>query len=222
MKPSPLRIGAAGPLRFLLSTPVVRTAVALPVLVFLHGYDEGAPTPIDVALTRHGPLRVPNPASPADRFIIVTPQMPTRGDLWHRYAEEVRTLATRICIDEGGDPQRVYLTGFSFGGNGVFDLAIGRRDTWAALWAVDPTRLPARDPGRPVWLSFGEAARLGKRAFINALGLEPAGESAGEERVYLDEGADHVGSATLAYQDGRIYAWLLTKRLRADDVRRRS
>ncbi|MBW3534585.1 MAG: hypothetical protein KY453_05120, partial [Gemmatimonadetes bacterium] len=34
------------------------------------------------------------------------------------------------------------------------------------------------------------------------------------DRVWLDEGADHVGSARRAYADGRIYAWLLARRLR--------
>ncbi len=114
-----------------------------------------------------------------------------------------------------GDARRAYLTGFSFGGNGVFDLALLQPDTWAALWAVDPTRPPANDPCVPVWLSIGEIARSRQRGFITALGLEPATDSGNGARVYLDEGEDHVGSARVAYSDRRIYSWLLSKQLEA-------
>lgn len=114
-----------------------------------------------------------------------------------------------------GDPERSYLTGFSFGGNGVFDLARLQANTWAALWAVDPTRAPASDPERPVWLSFGEIARARKLQFIRALQLLSTNDSASGDRLQLDQGADHVGSATLAYGEPRIYAWLLSKRLSA-------
>jgi predicted peptidase len=112
-----------------------------------------------------------------------------------------------------GDPDRTYLTGFSFGGNGVLDLPLVQRDFWAALWPVDPTRVPTSDPGRPLWLSFGEVSRRRKEAFIRALNLTHAGASAHGNRLYLDEGQDHVSSAELAYRDEKIYSWLLSKSL---------
>jgi dienelactone hydrolase len=183
------------------------------VLFFLHGYDEGAPLDIQDALTRHGPLRPGNTVRAVEEFIIVAPQMPTRGDVWHRYADAVRVILRHVHQRHDGDPQRTYLTGFSFGGNGVFDLALLQPHTWAALWAVDPTRVPTRNPQRPVWLSFGEVARHRKNGFIQALDLRPVDESIDGDRVYLDEGADHVSSATLAYQDELIYSWLLSKQL---------
>ena len=209
-----LRLEHDAPLPYLLSLPDDNAAHLRPVLVFLHGYDEGAPMDIHEALTRHGPLRAGNPAETLNKFIIVAPQMPVRGDLWPRYADAVWTILRRIVEQHAGDPQRAYLTGFSFGGNGVFDLALLQPNTWAALWAVDPTRVPDRDPKAPVWLSFGEVARFQKRRFIQALGLRSA-DQADALRVYLDEGKDHVGSARLAYQDDRIYSWLLAQRLRA-------
>ena len=52
---------------------------------------------------------------------------------------------------------------------GVFDLAIRRPGRWAALWAVDPTRVPPDDPGLPVWLSIGAAARPLTPAFASTL-----------------------------------------------------
>jgi hypothetical protein len=69
-----------------------------PVLCFLHGYDEAASASGDEGFTTPRPARA-----------------------WrHRYADEVGALVEQ----HGGDPQRRYLTGFSFGGNGVFDLAL--------------------------------------------------------------------------------------------------
>ncbi len=145
----------------------------------------------------------------------MAPQLPQAGDSWYRYADSVRRIVERVQRDHGGDTRQTYLSGFSFGGNGVFDLAEAQPDFWAALWPVDPTRVPSKDPGRPVWLSFGQVARRAKQGFISALFLRPAENGLTGDRLYRDEGQDHVGSATLAYRDRRIYDWLLSKQLPA-------
>jgi predicted peptidase len=212
-----LQVVESSPLRYLQFIP---TAQALrtepyPVLCFLHGLDEAAPLDIRQGLTRHGPLRPGNPLPAVTEFIVVAPQLPQAGDLWYRYAEAVRQIVTEVQSAYSGDPERTYLTGFSFGGNGVFDLAIADPELWAALWPVDPTRVPRTDPQRPLWLSFGSVARSRKDDFIRALALEPVDTVPEGDRLYLDEGYDHVGSATSAYRDERIYRWLLTKHLPA-------
>jgi predicted peptidase len=214
MDQAQFRLEQGDALRYLLAVPSAVESVKQPwpVLCFLHGFDEGAPARIEVGLTRHGPLR-PGSAARVEDFIVIAPQLPVRGDLWRRYAGGVRQIVRDAQKNYGGDLRRTYLTGFSFGGNGVFDLALSQPDFWAALWAVDPTRIPLTDPKRPIWLSFGEAARFNKQGFIRSLGLTPIGSGAEADRVYLDEGADHVGSATQAYRDERIYSWLLSKRL---------
>ena len=210
-----LRLVEASPLRYLVLPPGSRTtpAKAWPVLCFLHGSEEAAPVDIREALTRHGPLRPYPNWRVLDPFIIVAPQLPRAGDTWHRYADAVHQLVLQVHSEYHGDPQHTYLTGFSFGANGVFDLALAQPGFWAALWAVDPTRVPSADPQRPVWLSIGAAARPNSERFIKSLGLEPGGAAGRGDRIYLDEGQDHVGSATLAYRDDRIYDWLLTKHL---------
>ena len=210
-----LRVIESAPLSYVLSVPPGAGEGKRPVLCFLHGYDEAAPTEIRAGVTRHGPLRPgSSPRATAD-FIVVAPQLPAAGDLWHRHADAVARIVADVREEHGGDERRTYLSGFSFGGNGVFDLALAQPDTWAALWAVDPTRVPRTDPRRPVWLSFGQVARHGKAAFIRALDLQPAGEAPSGDRLHLDEGEDHVGSATRAYRDERVYAWLLSHRLAA-------
>lgn len=198
-------------LSYLLALPADHEKGPLPVLCFLHGYGEGAPTEMEAGLTRHGPLRKGNKIPAVGRFIVVVPHLPERGDVWRVYADAVLEIVMNVQRRHGGDPARTYLTGFSFGANGVFDFALLQPDFWAALWAVDPTRLPADDPQRPIWLSIGEIARGTKQHYIRALDLRPVVNGIGPDRIYHDEGADHVDCATLAYGDARIYTWLLTK-----------
>jgi predicted peptidase len=182
-----------------------RAAGPLPLLCFLHGYGEAAPMAIDRALRRHGPLAASAAALARREFIILAPQLPIAGDLWGRHADRVRTLIDDVCAKQAVDVTRMYLTGFSYGGNGVFDLALAQPDRWAALWSVDPTRVPQRAPEQPLWLSAGDAARAQRAPFVRALRLGASGE-----RVWADQGEDHVGSARAAYGDERIYRWLLS------------
>lgn len=184
------------------------------MLCFLHGYDEAAPLEIHRALTRHGPLRPGSSRQAMEEFVVVAPQLPAPGgDVWRRYAEAVQQIVRQVQALYGGDPQRTYLMGFSFGGNGAFDLALRQRDFWAALWVVDPTRVPHEDPRLAVWLSFGEVSRHRKAAFLERLQLEACGDAPAAKRLYRDQGLDHVGAATEAYRDEEIYSWLLSQRL---------
>lgn len=211
MQEAELKVIESAPLPYLLWIPAEEPAAPVPLLCFLHGYDEAAPVDIRRGVTRHGPLRPGSSAEARENFIIVAPQLPRAGDIWHRYADAVREIVEQVRLAHHGDSKRMYLSGFSFGGNGVFDLALLQPDYWAALWPVDPTRVPHRDPECPVWLSVGEVARYNTAGFVRALALEPVQDEPAADRVYLDEAQDHVGSATLAYRDGRIYKWLLSK-----------
>ena len=176
----------------------------MPLLCFLHGNGEAAPLPLEKAMRRHGPLNPGSASIATSDFVVLAPQLPRAGDLWHRYADEVRDAVSDVCAQHSVDKARLYLTGFSYGGNGVFDLALAQLDLWTALWAVDPTRVPRAAPPQPLWLSAGEAARAQQREFVRALALGQP-----DRRIWADDGKDHVGSARTAYGDERIYRWLL-------------
>ena len=211
--PERYRVAAGHPLRYLLSVPPGgRPGALFPLLCFLHGYGEAAPRDIRRALTLHGPLRASSSSRARDEFIIVAPQLLIGGDLWSQYGDVVRQIVSEVRSEHGGDPRRLYLTGFSFGANGVFDLGAAQPDLWAALWAVDPTRVPPKKLKRPVWLSLGEVSRNRKQHFIETLDLH---KELASDRVWLDEGFDHVQTATSAYADQRVYDWLVGKTLRA-------
>lgn len=212
MRQANLQLVITGSLPHLLSLPdnIETSDRQWPLLCFLHGYDEGAPTPIEEGLTRHGPLNPRSAAMAVEEFIVAAPQLPVRGNLWHRFADAILELANQLHAIYRIDADRIFLTGFSFGGNGVFDIANRQRNRWAALWAVDPTHVPNEDPACPVWLSSGEVSRRQGRTFIERLKLERLQNGIPGLRVYDDEGQDHVGTATLAYRDERIYRWLLS------------
>src|SRR5947209_20558179 len=102
-------------LRYLLRLPP-NSERPPPLLVFLHGYDEGAPMPIERALTRHGPLAAGSSPLATAGLIVVAPQLPTRGDLWHRYADAVEEVVRQVRAHYRADPPPTRLTGFSFRG----------------------------------------------------------------------------------------------------------
>jgi predicted peptidase len=171
--------------------------------------------PIYDALTMHGPLQSGTSRLITERFIIVAPQLPVAGDNWHTKSAAIRQLVTTVQTEFRGNPNRTYLTGFSFGGNGVFDIAIAQPDLWAALWAVDPTRPPGGHLQHPLWLSLGELSRPKRTAFIELMkdAREARSQTPVSENnfVFEDSGEDHVGTARVAYGSQRIYDWLFTK-----------
>lgn len=65
---------------------------------------------------------------------MVAPQLPVSGDFWHRHSDDVAAILGEVQTRYGGDQNRSFLTGFSFGGNGVLDLGLAQPDLWRALW----------------------------------------------------------------------------------------
>uniref|UniRef100_A0AC34GSP2 Phospholipase/carboxylesterase/thioesterase domain-containing protein n=1 Tax=Panagrolaimus sp. ES5 TaxID=591445 RepID=A0AC34GSP2_9BILA len=201
-------------LSYLLSKPRGNApAKGFPILVFLHGWQEAAPKPIQEAMIKFGPLDIDNPPHVKEQFIIVAPQMPIKGDYWDRFSDTVKAIAIKVQNEENGDKNRTYLTGFSFGGNGVFEVAVRQLNFWAALWPVDLTRVPENDPQRPIWISVGIFVRMNLSQFVTKLGLLSAKLNFDADRVHDDTYRTHIGAAEEAYKDEKIYRWLLTKSL---------
>ena len=211
--PDSLQLIATGPLRALLRLPTTADSSPRPLLCFLHGHGEAAPLDIEAALTLHGPLHAQAPRDWLDRFIVLAPQLPVPGDIWHLHAAEVVALADRVAKQHGSATAPRYLSGFSFGGNGVFDLAMRHAEAWNALWSVDPTRPPDPAMRQPTWLSAGDRVRRKQAEFFTKLRSKPASDSERVDqmgdRVHLDQGHDHIESSHVAFADRRIYEWLL-------------
>lgn len=210
------------------------TEKSWPILCYLHGRREcGRPSDTkeerEAFLTSHGPLKVGSSQSATNDFIVVVPQMPclpgggirSFSNNWKDYADIVKQIATTVQEQYRGDLQRIYLTGFSYGGNGVLDIAIADADAkkrlnfWAALWPVDPTRSYGKIPQLPIWLWYGNNNLQPNQDTVKKLGLQcapvngiPAGDS-----LCTNTGLLHVPTATAAYEKDGVYAWLREKKV---------
>lgn len=192
-----------------------------PILCFLHGVREcvrSSDTEEDKErlMTGQGPLQGGTPQGKATAFIVVVPLVPcvqgdgrrSFNDNWADYAGTVRQIVEQVREEYNGDRRQIYLTGFSYGANGVLDIGPRQRDLWAALWPVDPPRPPVQSSDQPIWVSAGERSRGNKLEFQNVWGVDP--EASQPNRVYEDAGLDHVKTAANAYSRADIYEWLLT------------
>jgi hypothetical protein len=183
------------------------------------------------ALGTAGPLNPghPNKNRILSDFIIVAPQKLgqdckvtgqetttglTMDCFWGKRAGAIKNIVETVQRQDNGDSRRTYLTGFSLGGTGTFDVSAVQPNFWAALWSVDPCcAVPKRDVGLPTWVSMGELARKHLAGFQQRLNVQPVSNLPWQHRVYTDYGLDHWGTAMKAYADQRPYDWILSKRL---------
>jgi predicted peptidase len=200
----PVRNSAGYP-HLLYLPPDYEAASSWPLLLFLHGVGERG-RDLD-RLEAHG---VPRVLARGDRlpFVTVSPQCPS-GSYWS--SELLAALLGEVSAEVRVDPDRVYGTGLSMGGYGLWALALDRPFLFAAIAPVcgggDPRRagllrrVPvwafhgARDPVVPV----GASRRM----------VEALQRCGGEARltVYPDAGHD---AWTETYDNPELYEWFLT------------
>lgn len=98
--------------------------------------------------------------------IYVAPRAPTdKWNMWHQ--EHVDGLFRRLIEDmivfENVDPNRIYLMGYSAGGDGVYQLAPRMADSWAAAAMMaghpnDASPLPLRNIGFTIYVGGKDEA----------------------------------------------------------------
>jgi hypothetical protein len=192
-----------------------------PVLCFLHGDGEAAdytgPGKLHkdcfAALHAHGPLRFGSSPRTND-FIVVAPQLPGRGgDVWKDYAVSVKEILLALNEEFNADLRRTYLSGFSYGANGVFEITDLQEGQWAALWPVDAPRPFRQDSRRPsVWLWYGTDTQPGNEETASGfIAVRPEEKYPMGDKLVSKTGKGHVPTAIQAYKDSRVYRWLSEK-----------
>jgi predicted peptidase len=182
---------------------------AYPLILYLHGSGEGGTDgrkPVHVGL---GPaIRKQEMTFP---FLALFPQTP-RSD-WDADAEDSRralAILDEVQQTYRVDPQRVYLTGMSSGGDGTWSFAIKDPRRWAALVPVCGEGDP-REAGKikdiPCWYFMGSAdspndVKLA-RAMVEAL------KAAGADLTYTEYPGLGHGIWDKAYGTPELYEWLL-------------
>jgi predicted peptidase len=110
------------------------------------------------------------------------------------------------------DPARVYLTGYSLGGNGVWGLAEAFPDKWAAVAPVSGFTSPdvAKVRHLPAWLFHGaldtSAPVERERELARAL------REAGAEVRYTEVPGGNHFIGPVAYGDRELYDWFARQR----------
>jgi predicted peptidase len=216
------RTGGAGqvPYRALI-TPGREHGELLPLFVFLHGdwqdgddnesqlagYGNGSLELVDRAIEGHIPL------------VYIAPQ--TTGGYWppRRVAEVVADALKRFPLD----PRRIYLTGISDGGSGVWDSLKAWPQCFAAgvpMSGMTETTGLAPIAGVPQWIFHGAkdndtdietgygGAMVGSRAVVRALRAE------GGKPRYTEYPEEMHPMWHRAYATEGLLPWMLGQRLR--------
>ena len=182
-----------------------------PVILFLHGGGERGSNP--EILKRHG---IPKMAEgdPAFPFIAISPQCPARS-AWGPHLDTVESLLNSILESYAGDAERVYLTGMSMGGNGVWSMAARYPRKFAAAAPICGYGLRSEGfPQKvcvlnemPVWAFHGEDDDI-IPVFESRILVKTLKACGGRVRFTVYPGVGH-DSWTKTYDDPRLYRWFL-------------
>lgn len=182
-----------------------------PLILFLHGAGERGHDP-DI-LKKHGIPKIVEVRSDFP-FIALAPQCET-GASWEVYMDALKSLLDETIATLPVDRDRVYLTGISMGGYGVWRLAVELPERFAAIVPICGYGPPSQGfPERvcvlkdvPAWVFHGAEDNIvpveESEKLVNALAA-----CGGEVRftTYADTGHD---SWTRTYDDPKLYEWML-------------
>jgi hypothetical protein len=184
---------------------------AQPLLLFFHGDGEKG-TDINL-VKRNGPPRLINEGKDLD-FIVVSPQI-SWPIYWDRpgYLEE---LIERIKATQNIDTNRIYITGISGGGGGIYYYTGNYASKVAAMVpvsAVNTLKVSCSIKDIAFWGFHNQndgtvgVGNLG--GIVNGINAcNPKALVAPKTTIYPTSGHD---GWTVTYNNSQLYAWLLTK-----------
>ena len=203
-------------LPYLAITPAAfKTQARWPLIVFLHGGEQSGN---DMELLKvNGPPKfaLNNPDFP---FVVVAPQLPV-GKIWN--GDVVAGLTKQLIARFRIDPSRVYLTGLSTGGYGVWDAAMKHPERFAAV-------VPVAGGGDIVIPLHAQGAQLQSLQSLSVWAFHggsdtsvPASESqrmvnelkrigAGDVSITVYSGAPH-DIWSRVYDNMTVYNWMLQR-----------
>ena len=200
-------------LRYLPSDYDVDPQRRWPLLVFLHGAGERGDD-LEI-LKRHGPPKLIEQGREFP-FVIVSPQCPV-NERWNLYALEA--LIEQVVRDHRIDPDRVYLTGLSMGGFGVWGLALRHPERYAAVVPIcggGEARYAAALRDLPVWAFHGDLDPIVPLQRTQEM-IDAIRAAGGSPWLTIYPGVAH-DSWTPTYDNPEVFAWLLQHRRRETDA----
>ncbi len=137
---------------------------------------------------------------------------------WWVYERDVMSMVDRTLKERRADPERLYVTGLSYGGYGTWHFAASHPHRWAAAapvcGAANPETLGRIAAAQlPIWIFTGGKDRvvLPEWVLASARGLEEAGHSDVRFTVHEDRPHDVW---TRVYEGWDLYNWFLSHRLK--------
>ena len=141
---------------------------------------------------------------------------------WELVAPDLLAMVDAVLKDYRGDPDRVYLTGLSYGGYGTWSMASMHPRKWAAVapvcGACEPDKVkPIAEAELPIWIFEGGRDPVVKPEWVMASSraLEEAGHP--EVRVTMHEDLAH-NVWTRVYEGWDLYQWFLRQRRGVSDA----
>jgi acetyl esterase/lipase len=205
------RIGLAEKYQYLADLPAgydADPAKRWPLIFYLHGGNEKGD---DLQRVRDSGLPRLIGAGKQLPAVVISPQCPL-GEDWN--SAVLFQLLDEISAKYRIDPDRIYLTGISAGGDLVWDMAMEQPDRFAALAPMagetDHVLLPLIK-NIPTWGFQGlKDTIVPPNLMISMVSdLRAAG---GHPHLTLFPDADHSGAWTRAYADEDLYTWLLAQK----------
>lgn len=180
-----------------------------PLLLFLHGRSERGEDP--ALVQRHGPPRMIAETCGPFPFIMVAPQCPAE-EVWYSadQIENLIALLDYITRNYNVDPDRVYGTGISMGGAGIWSLAMADPGRFAAILPISGFGIPERAAEIkriPAWIVHGVRDHVVpvRDSEDMAAALKEAG---GDVRLDILPDAGH-DAWTVTYRNPEVWQWLL-------------
>jgi predicted peptidase len=176
-----------------------------PLILFLHGSTEKGD---DVEKVRRRGLPACLEQSRSFPFLVISPQLPESQERWDPV--EMKALLDAVLTDLRVDRDRMYLTGWSLGANGVWRMAARYPHLFAAIapiagWGdVDSARALRN---LPVWAFHGarDTNVLPEESVAMVKALRREG---GRVRFTLYPDLDHDCWGTV-YRNEELYEWFL-------------
>ncbi len=184
----------------------VKKRILYPAIFFLHGAHERGNN-LDL-IKKVGP---PSYAEQQKRFpfIVIAPQCPD----FSRWADlDLMQLMENSIKKYNIDRKKIYLTGFSMGGYGAWNLAIEHPDFFAAIAPVcggGYAQKSDRIKDLPVWVFHGDSDEIIpiEKSKEMVAALNAAGNKQVKFTIYKNTGHD---SWTPTYNNPELYRWFLT------------
>jgi predicted peptidase len=180
-----------------------------PLMVFLHGSGERG-TDIELVKTHGPPKRL---ASGTELpFIVASPQLPA-DSRWS--GAQIIALIDHLTETTPVDRKRIFLTGLSLGGHGVWEIGAESPDRFTALAPVcgrGDITAACRLREIPIWAFHGDSDEVVPVTDQQSM-VDAVRGCGGEVRFSIYENVGH-DSWGRTYEDPEFYRWLLSQPIR--------